>query len=203
MYTDNEYLCLHYIINEMDSSTTKSKHDGATHEQLELYVAFCQAHPEIGNRKNSTKSPQEIQELWKQLAEELNSYRGPTRSVAKWKETLSVWKSQLHIRGKRWKMSQRLTSGGPSSKPLSDFENKALTTFDLLTVNGTKSFELMSNEPLTVDCSTTPTETASSSGSRLPSCSPPLLPFNHEQPASPEPSVKPALSPCKSQSLEN
>ncbi|XP_039950860.1 uncharacterized protein LOC120768299 [Bactrocera tryoni] len=187
----------------MNSSITKSKYDRATHEQLEQYVAFCQAHPEIGNRKNSTKSPEDIQQLWKQLAEELNSCRGPTRSVAKWKETLGVWKSQLRIRGKRLKMSPGLTSGEPTSKPMSDFEKKALSTFDLPAVNGAKGFGLMSHEPLTVDCSTTPTETASSSCSRLSSCTSPPPSFNQEQPASAEASIKPALSTCPSESLEN
>ncbi|XP_020716956.1 uncharacterized protein LOC105665344 [Ceratitis capitata] len=154
----------------MDPSVIKSKHDRATHEQLEVYVAFCQAHPDIATRKKSSKPPQQIQDLWKQLTEELNSCRGPTRSTAKWKETLGVWKSQLRIRARRLKMSQRLTGGKPNAKPLSDFEEKALATFTSAAVDGEKgiqSLAVLPYEHITVECPTSPSRSISSLDSPL------------------------------------
>ncbi|XP_049302207.1 uncharacterized protein LOC125775601 [Bactrocera dorsalis] len=116
----------------MDCSATKPKYDRATHEQLEAYVLFCQAHPEMCTGKKFPQTPQLMKELWQQLADLLNSCRGPIRSAAKWKETLGVWKSQLRTRARRLKMNQRLTGGSPSSKPMTDFEEMALSTFDIL-----------------------------------------------------------------------
>ncbi|XP_050336482.1 uncharacterized protein LOC126763217 [Bactrocera neohumeralis] len=132
----------------MDNSATKPKHDRATHEQLEAYVLFCQAHPEISTGKNCPKTPQRMKELWQQLAEQLNSCRGPIRSAAKWKETLGVWKSQLRTRARRLKMTQRLTGGGPSSKPMTDFEEMALSTFGSAAVDGMQNVQSLGLTPI-------------------------------------------------------
>ncbi|XP_017479521.1 PREDICTED: uncharacterized protein LOC108369057 [Rhagoletis zephyria] len=159
-----------------------------------------------------------MQDLWKQLAEELNSSRGPTRSAAKWKETLGVWKSQLRTRARRLKMSQRLTGGGPSCKPMSDFEEKALATFGSAAVDGVKTIQSFgltySLEPLSVEGPISP-ESTSSLDSPQPPCSPLLIPLKLVEPSSPgqppspgqrlstEISANPAPSPCSSLSLEN
>ncbi|XP_036340045.1 uncharacterized protein LOC118749358 [Rhagoletis pomonella] len=90
----------------------------------------------MGKGKNNPKSPQKMQCLWNQLADELNALRGPTRTAVKWKETLGVWKSQLRTRARRLKMSQRITGGGPGCKPLSEFEERALATFGSAAVGG-------------------------------------------------------------------
>ncbi|XP_049316724.1 translation initiation factor IF-2-like [Bactrocera dorsalis] len=125
----------------MDSSTTKPKNQRATHEQLETYVSFCRAHPEFGIGKNTPKSPRQMQDLWRQLAEQLNACRGPSRTAAKWKETMGVWKSQLRTRARRLKMEQRLTGGGPCGKPLTDFEQKSLAAFGSIAVDGVETVE--------------------------------------------------------------
>lgn len=65
-------------------------------------------------------------------------------------------------------MNQRVNGGGPSSKPMSDFEEKALATFGSDAVDGVKGiFGLMSHELLTVECATSPTKTAPSLKSPL------------------------------------
>ncbi|XP_050337942.1 uncharacterized protein LOC126764194 isoform X1 [Bactrocera neohumeralis] len=89
-----------------------------------------------------------MKELWQQLAEQLNSCRGPIRSAAKWKETLGVWKSQLRTRARRLKMTQRLTGGGPSSKPMTDFEEMALSTFGSAAVDGMQNVQSLGLTPI-------------------------------------------------------
>ncbi|XP_049317091.1 uncharacterized protein LOC125779932 [Bactrocera dorsalis] len=102
----------------------------------------------MGTGKNCPKTPQQMKELWQQLADELNSCRGPTRSAAKWKETLGVWKSQLRARARRLKMNQRLTGGGPSSKPMTNFEEMALSTFGSAAVDGVQNVQSLGLKPI-------------------------------------------------------
>ncbi|XP_037939304.1 uncharacterized protein LOC119672353 [Teleopsis dalmanni] len=116
-------------------------------------------------------------DLWKQLADELNARRGPTRPVAKWKETLGVWKSQLRKRGRLSKMNQKLTEGWPSGKPLSDFEEKALNILGMGAVDSVKTIDnlgqMMSQEQavqsLPHDCPISPSDCTLPSSQ--PSCS--------------------------------
>ncbi|XP_039967853.1 uncharacterized protein LOC120779576 [Bactrocera tryoni] len=131
----------------MDNSASKPKHERATHEQLEAYMLFCQAPPEISTGKNCPKTPQRMKELWQQLAEQLNSCRGPIRSAAKWKETLGVWKSQLRTRARRLKMTQRLTGGGQRFQA-DDFEEMALSTFGSAAVDGMQNVQSLGLTPI-------------------------------------------------------
>ncbi|XP_039970203.1 uncharacterized protein LOC126764239 [Bactrocera neohumeralis] len=89
-----------------------------------------------------------MKELRQQLADQLNLCRGPIRSAAKWKETLGVWKSQLRTRARRLKMTQRLTGGGPSSKPMTDFEEMALSTFGSAAVDGMQNVQSLGLTPI-------------------------------------------------------
>lgn len=52
-----------------------------TKEQLECYLSFVQAHPEIKLHKNDSMN---------ELAKQLNALRGPTRIPTKWKAGFSV-----------------------------------------------------------------------------------------------------------------
>ncbi|XP_067633896.1 uncharacterized protein [Eurosta solidaginis] len=172
----------------MESAETKSKCDRATREQLEHYVFFYSANPEMGSGKNNPRSPQQMRSLWAQLAEELNALRGPTRSAEKWKETLGVWKSQLRTRARRIKMSQRVTGGGPQCKSLNEFEDRALATFGLLAVDGAGLGSSGLNSPpqelpartSSIFQSPSPAESDTQSPSRIlamsPSNSPTILP---------------------------
>ncbi|XP_036334936.1 uncharacterized protein LOC118745564 [Rhagoletis pomonella] len=181
----------------MESSETKTKHDRATQEQLQRFVSFVRANPDMGKGKNNPKSPQKMQCLWNQLADELNALRGPTRTAVKWKETLGVWKSQLRTRARRLKMSQRITGGGPGCKQLSEFEERALATFGSAAVGGVgvESFELRPSmsEELLVECP------ASTMASTLPIPAPqsPALLLN----PSPSPAVAPISIIVPSQSV--
>ncbi|XP_028896869.2 uncharacterized protein LOC114804137 [Zeugodacus cucurbitae] len=168
-----------------------------------INLAFCQAHPEITSRKNWPNKTQQMRDLWQQLREELNCCRGPKRNVAKWKEMLCVWKSQLHARARRLKINQRLTDGVPSLKPMSDFEKKALTTFASAAAMSIERFYLKTHDYLTVERTTSPTGTASCSGSPRALCSPLVIPSNNGQSAISLNSEPSAPSPCPSVDLEN
>ncbi|XP_049302060.1 myb-related transcription factor, partner of profilin-like [Bactrocera dorsalis] len=177
----------------MDSSTTKPKNQRATHEQLETYVSFCRAHPEIGRGKNTPKSPRQMQDLWRQLAEQLNACRGPSRTAAKWKETMGVWKSQLRTRARRLKMEQRLTGGGPCGKPLTNFEQKSLAAFGSVAVDGVETIESFGLglprkqivESSIIECPISSTESRLPSSAPLPSLllSPTPLPSPNSLPS--------------------
>ncbi|XP_018793854.1 PREDICTED: uncharacterized protein LOC108971941 [Bactrocera latifrons] len=195
----------------MDSSTTKPKNQRATHEQLETYVSFCRAHPEIGRGKNTPKSPRQMQDLWRQLAEQLNACRGPFRTAAKWKETMGVWKSQLRTRARCLKMEQWLTGGGPCGKPLTDFEQKSLAAFGSVAVDGVETIESFGLglprkqivESSIIECPISSTESRLSSSAPLPSLllSPTPLPSpNPLQSPNPLPSPGPLPSPNSEQS---
>ncbi|XP_036344807.1 uncharacterized protein LOC118754045 [Rhagoletis pomonella] len=102
---------------------------------------------------------------------------------------------------------------------MSEFEQKALSTFVSAAVEGVKTIQSFgltySLEPLSVEGPISPTESTSSLDSPQPSCSPLLIPLNlvelpssgqppsPGQPLSPEISANPASSPCSSLSLEN
>ncbi|XP_039968101.1 uncharacterized protein LOC120779791 [Bactrocera tryoni] len=193
----------------MDSSTTKPKNQRATHEQLETYVSFCRVHPEIGRGKNTPKSLRQMQDLWRQLAEQLNACRGPSRTAAKWKETMGVWKSQLRTRARRLKMEQRLTGGGPCGKPLTDFEQKSLAAFGSVAVDGVKTIKSFGLglprkqivESSIIECPIPSTESRLPSSAPLPSLllSPTPLPSPNPLPSpGPLPSPNSAQSPYDS-----
>lgn len=71
-------------------------------------------------------------------------------------QTLGVWKSQLRTRARRIKMSQRVTGGGPCAKPLTEFEELALSTFGMAAVEGATSTGSIGLPPplqeVTIEC---------------------------------------------------
>ncbi|XP_017469195.1 PREDICTED: uncharacterized protein LOC108361148 [Rhagoletis zephyria] len=70
------------------------------------------------------------------MADSLNAMRGPTRSVAKWKDTLAAWKNQLRCRARKVHVDVTGTGGGPRTADTSDFDQQALETFGAATVYG-------------------------------------------------------------------
>ncbi|XP_036343825.1 uncharacterized protein LOC118753078 [Rhagoletis pomonella] len=79
----------------------RAKYERAKQEKLQFYVQFCREDPELQKGKNSPCSSKLMQSPWTQVADSLNDMRGPTRSVAKWKDTLAAWKNQLRCRARK------------------------------------------------------------------------------------------------------
>ncbi|XP_049306257.1 uncharacterized protein LOC125776746 [Bactrocera dorsalis] len=91
----------------------RTKTERTTQEQLQHYIMFCKQHPELQRGKLTPTNPQGLQILWLELADNLNALRGPTRSSAKWKESLMHWKHQLRSRARKLKTHAQATGGGP------------------------------------------------------------------------------------------
>ncbi|KAL9920390.1 uncharacterized protein ACN427_001936 [Glossina fuscipes fuscipes] len=111
----------------MEKSQKKAKFERATKDQLSFYVEFCQQHPELLAGRSQPRSMWVIQNLWRDLAKQLNAMRGPTRSPTKWRETLAVWKCQLRTRA-RLNQGELQMIGGSSESSRNLFE-LALKTF--------------------------------------------------------------------------
>ncbi|XP_017480115.1 PREDICTED: uncharacterized protein LOC108369503 [Rhagoletis zephyria] len=99
-----------------DSSEKRPKYERTTQEQLQFYVQFCREHPGLQKGKNNPCSPKLMQSLWPQMADSLNAMHGPTRSVAKWKDTLAAWKNQLRCRARKVHEDVIETGGGPRTE---------------------------------------------------------------------------------------
>ncbi|XP_049306266.1 uncharacterized protein LOC125776755 [Bactrocera dorsalis] len=97
---------------------------------------FCKQHPELQRGKLTPTNPQGLQILWSELADNLNALRGPTRSAAKWKESLMHWKHQLRSRARKLKTHAQATGGGPPISGMTPFEEQAITTFGAAAVDG-------------------------------------------------------------------
>ncbi|XP_017475618.1 PREDICTED: uncharacterized protein LOC108365911 [Rhagoletis zephyria] len=78
------------------------KFERTTKGQIKFYIEFCKKHPEISQKRWYGKiAPLHVQELWSQLAEKLNSMKGPTRTLKKWKEAFTIWKSMVRYRARK------------------------------------------------------------------------------------------------------
>ncbi|XP_049302217.1 uncharacterized protein LOC125775608 [Bactrocera dorsalis] len=97
---------------------------------------FCKPHPELQRGKLTPTNPQGLQILWSELADNLNALRGPTRSAAKWRESLMHWKHQLRSRARKLKAHAQATGGGPPINGMSEFEEQAVSTFGAAAVDG-------------------------------------------------------------------
>uniref|UniRef100_A0A1B0F9D6 Regulatory protein zeste n=1 Tax=Glossina morsitans morsitans TaxID=37546 RepID=A0A1B0F9D6_GLOMM len=111
----------------MEKSRKKAKFERATKDQLSFYIEFCQQHPELLAGRSQRRSMWVIQNLWRELAKQLNAMRGPTRSPTKWRETLAVWKCQLRTRARLNQGEvQMIADSSENSRSLSEL---ALKTF--------------------------------------------------------------------------
>uniref|UniRef100_A0A1A9V9Y0 Regulatory protein zeste n=1 Tax=Glossina austeni TaxID=7395 RepID=A0A1A9V9Y0_GLOAU len=105
----------------------KAKFERATKDQLSFYVEFCQQHPELLAGRSQRRSMWVIQNLWRELAKQLNAMRGPKRSPNKWRETLAVWKCQLRARARLNQSEVQMI--GDSSENSRNLSELALKTF--------------------------------------------------------------------------
>ncbi|XP_050340437.1 uncharacterized protein LOC126766763 [Bactrocera neohumeralis] len=121
---------------QMDSQHMRTKTERTTQEQLQHYIMFCKQHPELQWVKLTPTNPQGLQILWLELADNLNALRGPTRSSAKWRESLMYWKHQLRSRARKLKAHAQATGGGPPINGIIEFEEQAITTFGAAAVDG-------------------------------------------------------------------
>ncbi|XP_039957763.1 uncharacterized protein LOC120772929 [Bactrocera tryoni] len=97
---------------------------------------FCKQHPELQRGNLTPPNPQGLQILWSELADNLNALRGPTRSAAKWRESLMHWKHQLRSRARKLKAHAQATGGGSPINGITEFEEQAITTFGAAAVDG-------------------------------------------------------------------
>ncbi|XP_050337904.1 sterile alpha motif domain-containing protein 1-like [Bactrocera neohumeralis] len=121
---------------QMNNQHMRAKTERTTQEQLQHYVMFCKQHPELQRGKLTPTNPQGLQILWSELADNLNALRGPSRSAAKWKESLMHWKHQLRSRARKLKTHAQATGGGPPISGMTPFEEQAITTFGAAAVDG-------------------------------------------------------------------
>ncbi|XP_067625627.1 uncharacterized protein [Eurosta solidaginis] len=117
--------------NVMDKQYRTSK------EQIDCYLSLVQSHPRIRQNKNDPTNPKRMEELWAELAEHLNALRGPTRTPAKWKESLNHWKNQVRSRARKNKANRLVTGGGPLvEEDVSESEQRALNAIGTTVVLG-------------------------------------------------------------------
>ncbi|XP_036322527.1 uncharacterized protein LOC118736581 isoform X1 [Rhagoletis pomonella] len=106
-------------------------------EQIECYLAFMRSHPELQLNKNDPTRPKRIQELWIELAEQLNALKGPIRTPNKWKESLAHWKNQVRSRARKAKADRLVTGGGPClEEAVTERDQRALDTLGSVVVDG-------------------------------------------------------------------
>ncbi|XP_067648540.1 uncharacterized protein [Eurosta solidaginis] len=87
--------------------------------------------------ENCPKSPNQIQDLWKEISTNLNSMVGPARTPDDWRESLRNWRKQLRARARKLISERRRTGGGINPvAELTDFEQQALETFGIAAVEG-------------------------------------------------------------------
>ncbi|XP_049314080.1 uncharacterized protein LOC125778811 [Bactrocera dorsalis] len=108
-----------------------------TKEQIECYLAFLELHPQMKLHKNDPTRPKRLEELWIELAQQLNALKGPSRSPTKWKECLNHWKNQIRSRARKAKVSRILTGGGPMKDiQSSELEERAIEALGRTVVDG-------------------------------------------------------------------
>uniref|UniRef100_A0A1A9Z5P0 Regulatory protein zeste n=1 Tax=Glossina pallidipes TaxID=7398 RepID=A0A1A9Z5P0_GLOPL len=98
-----------------------------TQEQLEYYVTFVETHPELLQNKVNPVNPEQLKNLWEELAGNLNSMAGPIRNTQKWKKTLNHWRNQLRSRARKGKISCSRTL--KNYNKMTRFDKRALATF--------------------------------------------------------------------------
>ncbi|XP_067648120.1 uncharacterized protein [Eurosta solidaginis] len=113
------------------------KYARTTQAQLRWYIAFCKDHPELMQGKNCPKSPNQIQDSWKEISTNLNSMVGPARTPDAWRESLRNWRKQSRARVRKLISERRRTGAGVNPvAELTDFEQQALETFGIAAVEG-------------------------------------------------------------------
>ncbi|XP_017475597.1 PREDICTED: uncharacterized protein LOC108365901 [Rhagoletis zephyria] len=126
----------------METQQREKKFQRTTQEQLQCYIAYIKKNPELVTGKNTPAQPRQVQDLWEELANNLNALNGPTRTPIKWKESLANWKKQLRSRARRLKADQMGTGGGPKPADLGDFDSQALEAMGMMAVDGIPAQEL-------------------------------------------------------------
>ncbi|XP_036347666.1 uncharacterized protein LOC118757044 [Rhagoletis pomonella] len=157
----------------METQQREKKFQRTTQEQLQCYIAYIKKNPELVTGKNTPAQPRQVQDLWEELANNLNALNGPTRAPIKWKESLANWKKQLRIRARRLKADQMGTGGGPKPADLSDFDSQALEAMGMMAVDGIPAQELGFQDTDTV-CSTEHEEVSALQVTVEEPCSPPV-----------------------------
>lgn len=109
-----------------------------TKQQFEMLIAQMEANPNLARGIRlfgETKSTTE--ELWKGIAEQLNSYGPPTRTPDEWQRVWIHFKAKLKKKMAENKRNLYATGGGPSQQvPLSPLEQTAADIINIdLVVN--------------------------------------------------------------------
>ncbi|XP_050318045.1 uncharacterized protein LOC126751655 [Bactrocera neohumeralis] len=183
----------------MDNQDMRTKTERTTQKQLQHYVMFCKQHPELQRGKLTTTNPQGLQILWSELADTLNALRGPTRSAAKWRESLMHWKHQLRSRPRKLKAHAQATGGGPPIKGITEFEEQAITTFGAAAVDGLPGVGTLGHQvlpPLYLNTEPVPAQAPASSPTvTSPAPAFPALSINFSSSPSPSDLSSSSLSP--------
>lgn len=108
-----------------------------TSGQHEAYISFIDEHPDILD--TMTK---DYTNLWKELVARLNMY-GPVRTLKQWQDNLKNWEYGLKSKKRAQIAHAHGTGGGPPTKPLSAFEERALDKFGRISVVGDQQIEVL------------------------------------------------------------
>ncbi|XP_054730976.1 uncharacterized protein LOC129239489 [Anastrepha obliqua] len=93
-----------------------------TREQFKGLISRMKEHPDIA--KNFTRSaPNEVEQFWESVREELNSLGPPSKSISEWKKVWSDFKSAVKKKLAHNKRELQATGGGENRElPLSSLE---------------------------------------------------------------------------------